>query len=152
LCPHGIERERESCVLSLQCFPASAAPLLSPIALAPCHRPCCPVPIWPHIPRHLQMIRQDGSGSRMKKRDACDKCHEMKSRCHKPPGSSSCIRCEKSAWHCHFSEALRSGRPKVHPALHRYTLIQTLTDLLEASHRSRPTGIPVIGAWGFEGF
>ncbi|KAH7409929.1 hypothetical protein DE146DRAFT_330536 [Phaeosphaeria sp. MPI-PUGE-AT-0046c] len=58
------------------------------------------------------MVRQESAVSRVRKRDACDRCHEMKSRCNRSAGSASCIRCEKSGGQCHFSEALRAGRPK----------------------------------------
>ena len=46
------------------------------------------------------------------RRDACDKCHALKTRCDKPAGSATCQRCERLEVECVSSPALRSGRPQ----------------------------------------
>lgn len=46
------------------------------------------------------------------KREACDRCHNLKSRCIKPRHSSVCSRCQKLGVSCVYSPPLRVGRPK----------------------------------------
>lgn len=44
-------------------------------------------------------------------REACDRCHDLKSRCIKPPNSSVCSRCHRLQLRCTHSPPLRLGRP-----------------------------------------
>ncbi|CAM1508552.1 Fc.00g054000.m01.CDS01 [Cosmosporella sp. VM-42] len=43
-------------------------------------------------------------------RQACDRCHDKKLRCSKPPGALVCGRCAKANVHCIFSPPTRSLR------------------------------------------
>ena len=45
-------------------------------------------------------------------REACDRCHTIKSRCSKAPDSVICKRCERFGVSCTYSAPLRRGRPK----------------------------------------
>lgn len=45
-------------------------------------------------------------------REACDRCHNLRSRCIKPRSSAVCLRCQKLGLSCTHSPPLRLGRPK----------------------------------------
>ncbi|KAL9038937.1 MAG: hypothetical protein Q9214_005081 [Letrouitia sp. 1 TL-2023] len=46
------------------------------------------------------------------KRIACNRCHELKSRCSRSARQSSCDRCQRIGLPCEYSSPLRLGRPK----------------------------------------
>lgn len=45
-------------------------------------------------------------------RDACDKCHALKTRCERIPESSLCQRCNRLQISCTYSPPLQLGRPQ----------------------------------------
>ncbi|KAG5286901.1 Gal4 superdfamily domain-containing protein [Histoplasma capsulatum G186AR] len=47
-----------------------------------------------------------------KKRTSCDRCHTLKSKCARAPGSERCSRCERIGIRCVFSASMKLGRPK----------------------------------------
>ncbi|EGE79493.2 hypothetical protein BDDG_02434 [Blastomyces dermatitidis ATCC 18188] len=47
-----------------------------------------------------------------KKRTSCDRCHTLKSKCTRTPGSERCNRCERIGIRCVFSATMKLGRPK----------------------------------------
>lgn len=44
-------------------------------------------------------------------REACDRCHAMKTRCVRSPRSQVCVRCTRLGFSCHYSPPGRTGRP-----------------------------------------
>lgn len=44
-------------------------------------------------------------------REACDRCHAMKTRCVRLPQSPVCVRCTRLGFSCHHSPPGRTGRP-----------------------------------------
>ncbi|PGH02193.1 hypothetical protein GX51_04767 [Blastomyces parvus] len=47
-----------------------------------------------------------------KKRTSCDRCHTLKSKCARTPGSERCNRCERIGIRCVFSASMKLGKPK----------------------------------------
>jgi len=80
------------------------------------------------------MDEDDSGSSKSRKRDACDKCHDMKCRCYKALDSSVCKRCERFGFECNYSESLRPGRPKVSGSAR---LVQHSRPV-DATHRNAP--------------
>ncbi|KAK3403272.1 hypothetical protein B0T20DRAFT_429495 [Sordaria brevicollis] len=44
-------------------------------------------------------------------RDACDRCHTMKTRCQRTPQTRECVRCNRLGISCTYSPPGRTGRP-----------------------------------------
>lgn len=44
-------------------------------------------------------------------REACDRCHYMKTRCVRAPGSQICVRCTRVGSSCNYSPPRPTGRP-----------------------------------------
>lgn len=44
-------------------------------------------------------------------REACDRCHSMKTRCVRAPRSQVCLRCSRLGISCNYSPPGRTGRP-----------------------------------------
>jgi hypothetical protein len=63
-------------------------------------------------PRHNGHSRcMDRRTAMRPNRDACDRCHSIKTRCVRTEYSEICVRCERLGSSCHYSPAGRTGRP-----------------------------------------
>ena len=56
--------------------------------------------------------QSSGRAPKTFRRDACDKCHQLKSRCERASGSAGCQRCARLGYQCVYSPALPLGRPQ----------------------------------------
>lgn len=72
---------------------------------------------WPSTePTQLPLLSMDSSSTmpnaNIGMKGACDRCHNLKSRCIKLRNSSACSRCQKQGSSCTYSPPLPVGRPR----------------------------------------
>ncbi|KAE8387927.1 hypothetical protein BDV23DRAFT_185928 [Aspergillus alliaceus] len=73
-------------------------------------------------------------------RQACDRCHDLKLRCHRAPNGGDCSRCVKAGATCVFSPSNRGRRPT---SLHNKTTPSARTGQLKLAPRLPTPNVPM---------